>query len=48
MSKEELHNWYWSMEDILIHNHNQIMTIYQTEETTSQFIEYIHARVRQP
>lgn len=48
MSKEELHNWYWSMEDILVHNHNQIMITYQTEETTSQFIDYIHTRVRQP
>jgi len=25
MSKEELHNWYWGMKDILIHNHNHLI-----------------------
>ena len=24
MTKEEIHNWYWSMEDILIHNHTHL------------------------
>ena len=22
MSKQEVHDWYWSMEDILVHNFN--------------------------
>jgi len=26
MSKEEIHNWYWSMEEILIHNHELLRT----------------------
>ena len=25
MSKQEVHDWYWSMEDILIHNFNLFM-----------------------
>lgn len=25
MSKEELHSWYWQMEDILIHNHRRLL-----------------------
>jgi hypothetical protein len=27
MTKEEIHNWYWSMEEILIHNHNHLLSI---------------------
>jgi hypothetical protein len=25
MSKEEIHNWYWGMKDILMHNHNHLL-----------------------
>ena len=25
MSKQEVHDWYWSMEDILVHNFNLFM-----------------------
>jgi hypothetical protein len=48
MSKEELHNWYWQMEDILLHNHNLIMNIYQTEKHSTEFINFLHNRVRNP
>jgi hypothetical protein len=27
MTKEEIHSWYWSMEEILIHNHNHLLSI---------------------
>ena len=27
MTKEEIHNWYWNMEEILIHNHNHLLSI---------------------
>ena len=48
MNRVELHRWYWSMEDILVHNHNLIMTIHQTESNTQSFIDYLHTRVTQP
>lgn len=48
MSKEEIHNWYWSMEDILIHNRNRLMNLYMTDTYSQSFIEYLHARSRNP
>jgi len=27
MSMEEVHNWYYSVQDILIHNHRHFMTL---------------------
>ena len=27
MSKQEIHDWYWSMEDILVHNHKLFLDI---------------------
>jgi len=34
MSKEELHNWYWQMEDILVHNHRHALTLYKYDDAT--------------
>ena len=48
MSKEEIHNWYWQMEDVLIHNHNRLMNLYLTDENSQAFIEFLHHRVRNP
>jgi hypothetical protein len=48
MSKEEIHNWYWSMEDILIHNRNRLMSLYLLDNHSQSFIEYLHYRVRSP
>ena len=47
MSKEELHDWYWSMEDILIHNHNLLLEIYKNEPLGQQLIKYLYDRTRQ-
>jgi hypothetical protein len=47
MSKEEIHNWYWSMEDILVHNHRHLMEIYKNEPISLKFIEELHQRVTQ-
>ena len=41
MSKEDLHNWYWSMEEILIHNHNHILTLYQTDPYIFNLVKYL-------
>jgi hypothetical protein len=27
----ELHNWYWSMEEILLHNHTHLLTLHQND-----------------
>lgn len=48
MSKEEIHNWYWGMEDILIHNRNRLMTLYLTDEHSQNFIRFLDARARNP
>ena len=48
MSIEELHKWYWSMEDILVHNRNKLMTLYMTDNVSQAFIDYMHGRVRNP
>jgi hypothetical protein len=34
MSKEEIHNWYWNMEEILIHNHNHLLKIHNNKMIT--------------
>ena len=41
MSKEELHNWYWSMEDILVYNRNLLLEYHKKrsygEELMNEF-----------
>jgi hypothetical protein len=48
MSKEEIHNWYWGMEEILVHNRNRLMSLYLEDTHSQRFIEYLHHRVRSP
>jgi len=45
MSKKQLHNWYWSMEEILIHNREHLLTLYKTDKTTENFIHYLGEQV---
>jgi hypothetical protein len=47
MSKQELHDWYWSLEEILIHNREHLLTLYKTDKTTENFIKYLHQRITQ-
>ena len=44
MSKEEIHNWYWQMEDILEHNHNLLKELYKNDPTSVELIKYLHQR----
>jgi hypothetical protein len=44
MSKEEIHAWYWSMEEILIHNYNHFLNIWKNEEHTKELINYMIMR----
>jgi hypothetical protein len=46
MSQEEIHNWYWSMEDILIHNHYKLLDIYRNEPHSAKFIGYLFGKTR--
>jgi hypothetical protein len=48
MSKEDLHNWYWSMEEILLHNHRHLLTIHHSEPNTANLVRYLHIRVTAP
>jgi hypothetical protein len=45
MNKKQLHNWYWSMKDILIHNREHLLTLYKTDKTTENFISYLGERI---
>jgi len=45
MSKEDIHNWYWGMEEVLIHNHQHLISIYKTEQLSMSLIKYLSNRV---
>lgn len=44
MPKEEIHAWYWSMEDILIHNHNRVLELYKDDIKGIELIKYLVER----
>lgn len=46
MSKEELHNWYWKMEDILFYNRNFLLEKYKTEPLSLAFIEHLYNKIK--
>lgn len=46
LSKEELHNWYWSMEDILKHNRAHLFTIYKNESISKSFVKYLESKIK--
>lgn len=41
MSKEEIHNWYWNMEEILIHNHKHLLSIHNNEMITDLVLDQL-------
>lgn len=45
MSKEEIHNWFWGMKDILIHNHNHLLELYKNDSKSLDLIIYLNERV---
>ena len=45
MSKEQIHEWYWQMADILIHNHNHVLTLHKNEPNSLELIKYLHNRI---
>jgi hypothetical protein len=46
---DEIHNWYWSMEEILIHNHKTLLNYNQTklfgEDLIKEFNNFIYKLV---
>ena len=46
MTKEELHNWYWGMEEILVHNHNHLLNYYSNNSLNEKFFTYLTNRLK--
>ena len=46
LSKEEIHEWYWKMEDILIHNHRHLLSIHNNKMITESFFETLYDRLK--
>ena len=45
MSAEEIHEWFWNMKDILIHNHTHLLTLHQQEPKSLELIKFLHNHV---
>ena len=41
MPKEEIHKWYWQMEDILIHNHNTFLNFHKNDTVNHKLVKYL-------
>lgn len=46
MSKQEIHDWYWSMQDIFMHNHSLILNFYKEDKYTHELVNYLHDRIK--
>jgi hypothetical protein len=44
MTKKEIHNWYWNMEDILLHNHNHTINLYKNHLISDEFFRELGGR----
>jgi hypothetical protein len=45
MNKEELHEWYWSMREVLEHNHTHFLEFYKNDSYSLNFVEYLFRRI---
>ncbi len=45
MTKKEIHKWYWSMEEILVHNHKHFLNFYKHDRYNLELIEYLEKRI---
>ena len=41
LTKEEIHDWYWKMEDTLVHNHNHLLSIHKNRMITEDTIDFL-------
>lgn len=46
MSKEEIHEWYWKMEDILIHNHRTLLNYHKNKLFGEDLIKEFYDRTK--
>jgi len=46
LSKQDLHNWYWQMEEILSFNRNHLLGKYKSEPLSIEFINHLHRKVK--
>jgi hypothetical protein len=44
MDLNELHEWYWSMQDILIHNHRHMLELYKHDVKGPELIKYLYEK----
>jgi len=44
MSQDEIHEWYWNMQDILEHNRNHLVQIYKHEPLTKNFVKFLQEK----
>jgi len=46
MTKQEIHEWYWKMQDILTHNHQHLLSIHKNKMITETAIEELYEKLR--
>lgn len=46
MTHEELHHWYWQMEEILIHNRNHLLNFHVDNDMNKDFFKYLFERLK--
>lgn len=46
MSKQEIHDWYWQMEDICIHNYNHLSRYYNIEQYGIELFKYLESKLK--
>ena len=46
MNKGEIHNWYWNMEEILMHNRNHFLEIWKNDVAGQNLIKYLQNRIQ--
>jgi hypothetical protein len=45
MDIDQLHDLYWKLEDVLVHNYNHFLQYHENDVKGRKFIEYLHSRI---
>ena len=46
MSKDDIHDWYWRMEDILLHNHETFLNYHKNDKHNRELIRYLENKIQ--
>ena len=46
MTKQEIHEWFWKMQDILIHNHQHLLSIHKNKMITETAMEELYEKLK--